>query len=136
MLASLVALLLGMSGSDSTLPLPITQLVHTTWTVTDGAPADIYQIAQTPDGYLWLGTQSGVVRFDGVRFVPLAVLGADIPNGGVLQLLTARDSSLWIVWWSGMVSQWRNGRLRTYGERDGLLAAMRLTESRNGTLVA
>jgi len=136
MLAWLAALQIAVSAVDSA-PRPITQLVHTRWTVKDGAPGDIQYMAQTPDGYLWLAAQSGLVRFDGVRFVPLPVRGADtIPNGGVQHLLAARDGSLWIVWLSGVVSQWRDGRLRTYGERDGLPAAVGLTESRTRTLVA
>jgi signal transduction histidine kinase/ligand-binding sensor domain-containing protein len=136
MLAWLAALQIAVSAVDSA-PRPITQLVHTRWTVKEGAPADIQHIAQTPDGYLWLAARSGLVRFDGVRFVPLPVQGSDtIPNGGVQRLLAARDSSLWIVWTSGVVSHWRDGRLRTYGERDGLPPAVGLTESSTRTLVA
>ena len=136
MLAFLAAMQIAVSAVDSA-PRPIAQLVHTRWTVKDGAPADIRFIAQTPDGYLWLAARSGLVRFDGVRFVPLPVRGADtIPNGGVQRLLAARDSSLWIVWISGVVSHWRDGRLRTYGERDGLPTTVGLTESNTRTLVA
>ena len=46
----------------------ITQFVHTAWTEKDGAPADIVAITQTKDGYLWLGTLTGLFSFDGVRF--------------------------------------------------------------------
>ena len=49
---------------------PVTEYTHTVWTHKDGLPsAFIYSIAQTQDGYLWLGTADGLVRFDGVRFV-------------------------------------------------------------------
>src|SRR5208283_3450943 len=52
--------------------LDISQYAHRAWTDRDGLlPGAVYAITQTPDGYLWLGTQSGVVRFDGVRAVPL-----------------------------------------------------------------
>jgi ligand-binding sensor domain-containing protein len=44
------------------------QLRHTAWTFKDGAPAEIYSLVQTPDGFLWLGTASGLFRFDGIRF--------------------------------------------------------------------
>src|SRR5215208_2898629 len=109
MLAWLAALQIAVSAVDSA-PRPIRQLVHTRWTVKDGAPTDIAAITQTPDGYLWLAARSGLVRFDGVRFVPLAERGADtIPNGGVQRLLAARDSSLWIVWANGVIGRWRDG---------------------------
>lgn len=41
---------------------------HTSWTAKDGAPAEISTMAQTPDGWLWLGTSTGLYRFDGVHF--------------------------------------------------------------------
>ena len=51
--------------------LDISQYAHTSWKVRDGfAKGQIILIAQTPDGYLWLGTEFGLLRFDGVRAVP------------------------------------------------------------------
>ena len=51
--------------------LDISQYAHTAWTVRDGFfKGVINSIAQTPDGYLWLGTEFGLLRFDGVRAVP------------------------------------------------------------------
>lgn len=46
----------------------LAQFHHTAWTVSDGAPADIWALEQTRDGYLWLGTGTGLYRFDGVEF--------------------------------------------------------------------
>src|SRR6266481_7770835 len=46
----------------------IKQLVHTAWGEKEGAPGGILALAQTQDGYLWLGTSSGLYRFDGVSF--------------------------------------------------------------------
>ena len=55
----------GMDPSKS-----ITQYVHEVWNTESGLPQNsVVAIAQTPDGYLWLGTEEGLVRFDGVRFV-------------------------------------------------------------------
>src|SRR5258706_6572971 len=48
--------------------ISIDQFHHTSWTVKDGAPGQVTALAQTTDGYLWLGTQTGLFRFDGVRF--------------------------------------------------------------------
>src|ERR1700722_4985592 len=44
------------------------ELYHTSWTSKDGAPSEIFAIAQARDGYLWLGTTTGLVRFDGIHF--------------------------------------------------------------------
>src|SRR5215475_5306396 len=47
----------------------LTQYVHRIWQLPQGLPdATITSIVQTDDGYLWLGTETGLVRFDGVRF--------------------------------------------------------------------
>src|SRR4029453_10812748 len=51
--------------------LDVSQYAHTAWKVRDGfAKGAVDSIAQTPDGYLWLGTVAGLVRFDGVRSLP------------------------------------------------------------------
>src|SRR5260221_1293467 len=52
--------------------LDISQYAHTSWKIRDGFTKGIISsIAQTPDGYLWLGTEFGLLRFDGVRTAPL-----------------------------------------------------------------
>jgi ligand-binding sensor domain-containing protein len=51
--------------------LDVSQYAHTAWKIREGfTKGFIYAIAQTPDGYLWLGTEFGLLRFDGVRNVP------------------------------------------------------------------
>jgi len=51
--------------------LDVSQYAHTAWKIRDGfTKGTISSIAQTPDGYLWLGTEFGLLRFDGVRNVP------------------------------------------------------------------
>src|SRR5215471_20103546 len=51
--------------------LDVSQYAHTSWKIRDGFPKGLIRgIAQTPDGYLWLGTEFGLYRFDGVRAVP------------------------------------------------------------------
>ena len=48
----------------------ITQYVHEVWRMEDGLPqSTVTSLAQTPDGYLWIGTEGGLARFDGTRFV-------------------------------------------------------------------
>src|SRR5215831_7711847 len=78
--------------------LDISQYAHTVWKVREGfVKGAIFAIAQTPDGYLWLGTESGLYRFDGVRAVPWQPsAGEPLPSNFVDGLLVARDGTLWI----------------------------------------
>lgn len=78
----------------------ITQYVRETWIAKDGAPpGTITGITQTPNGYLWLGTEGdGLVRFDGVRFVRDGALDGVFGRrvDRVTSLLTGRDGTLWV----------------------------------------
>lgn len=95
----------------------ISQYAHTAWRVRDGAFAGApTSIAQTADGYIWIGTFSGLLRFDGVRFVPWTPpAGKHLPNPSVMSLLGAKDGSLWIGTASGL-ARWKNGELITFPE--------------------
>jgi signal transduction histidine kinase/ligand-binding sensor domain-containing protein len=70
----------------------------TSWTLADGIPiGPIYAIAQDADGYLWLGTTRGVVRFDGARFTPWdSISSTPLPGGDALSLSAARHGTLWV----------------------------------------
>jgi ligand-binding sensor domain-containing protein len=115
----------------------ITQFVHTSWTEKDGAPNNVRALAQTKDGYLWIGTTAGLFRFDGVRFTAFeAPPGEALPATRVRGLLATRDGALWIVWLAGAVSRLQNGHLASYSEQDGLPATSALVESDDGTLIA
>ena len=116
--------------------LDVSQYAHTAWTYRNGfMQGAVNAIAQTSDGYLWLGTQSGVVRFDGVRAVPLPLRpGQQLPSTSVGTLLAARDGTVWIGTLDGLVS-WKNGQLAAYPAlaRRTVLA---LVEDRVGTVWA
>ena len=125
------------NAADSVVSLTITQYVHTSWTANEGAPADIRALAQTTDGYLWLGTRLGLFRFDGLRFTRFeARAGDSLPASRIGSLLAARDGSLWIAWGTGVVSRLRNGRVTTFGEGQGLPFAQALAEAGDGTIIA
>jgi signal transduction histidine kinase/ligand-binding sensor domain-containing protein len=100
--------------------LEINQYAHKAWTVRDGFfKGSIYAIAQTPDGYLWIGTDFGLERFDGVRSVPWQPpKGEHLPGGRIRSLLAERDGRLWIGTDEGLAS-WKDGRLTQYAELAG-----------------
>ncbi len=73
----------------------ISQFTHTSWTAKDGVPGPVRAIAQTPDGYLWLGTEAGLYRFDGLHFVAWEPgSGEQILGSSVWSLCTSRDGGL------------------------------------------
>src|SRR5215471_5557098 len=76
----------------------LTQYVHRIWQVPQGLPqASIYAIAQTADRRLWLGTQKGLVNFDGVRFTTVTLRsGVSLADVWVTALHEDRARSLWI----------------------------------------
>ncbi|MCQ4163824.1 sensor histidine kinase [Tahibacter harae] len=97
----------------------VDELLHTGWTVQDGAPADITALAQTGDGFLWLGTPTGLYRFDGIQFERVAApAGSEFPSQAV-SALWASGNALWIGFRYGGASLLRDGRLYNYGEAEG-----------------
>jgi signal transduction histidine kinase/ligand-binding sensor domain-containing protein len=111
----------------------ISQYAHTAWRMQEGVFSGAPNaIAQTTDGYLWIGTQSGLIRFDGVRFVPWTPTdGNRLPSSRVKSLLAARDGSLWIGTMIGL-AQWKNGNLMTFPATSGSVEA--ILEDRAGTI--
>src|SRR6201991_3661470 len=96
--------------------LDINQYAHTAWKVRDGfAKGFIYAIAQTPDGYLWLGTEFGLLRFDGVRAAPWMPPNGQLPSNNIPTLLITRDGTFWIGTTKGLAS-WKDGKVTTYSE--------------------
>jgi signal transduction histidine kinase/ligand-binding sensor domain-containing protein len=135
---ALGAVLLGWHPSALALDraLDVNQYAHTAWTVRDGfSKGTIDAIAQTQDGYLWLGTEFGLLRFDGVRSVPWQPPDDErLPSSYVHSLLAARDGRLWIGTAEGLAS-WENGKLTRYAELAGQSISA-LLEDHEGTVWA
>jgi signal transduction histidine kinase/ligand-binding sensor domain-containing protein len=109
--------LLSAANSASALDpnLRITQYRHTAWRLQEGAFASAPNaIAQTADGYIWIGTSSGLVRYDGVHFSPWSPPEARSLSGAIVYSLRASsDGSLWIGTSEGLTS-WKNGQIQEH----------------------
>jgi signal transduction histidine kinase/ligand-binding sensor domain-containing protein len=90
----------------------ISQFVHQSWGPEQGLlGGDIYAIGKSPDGYLWLGTDRGLVRFDGTTFDLIRQPIKDLPPlGRVRRLLTDGQGTLWILLEGGHLLFYRNGQ--------------------------
>jgi ligand-binding sensor domain-containing protein/signal transduction histidine kinase len=91
------------------------------WQLSDGLPENAtVTIARTPDGYLWIGTQEGLARFDGARFVVFDRNNETaIPNNWILALYVDRAGKLWIGTQDGLVV-FENGRFKPYNAVTGV----------------
>jgi len=97
----------------------LTQYSRMVWTQQHGLPQDaIHAITQTSDGYLWLGTDEGLARFDGFEFVVFNKDHGDLPSNSITALAAAGDE-LWIGTSSGL-TQYRDHRFRKFTIKDGL----------------
>ncbi|MGH8024878.1 MAG: ligand-binding sensor domain-containing protein, partial [Limisphaerales bacterium] len=82
------------------------------WTAENGLPDNsVTAIAQTPDGYLWVGTFNGLARFDGVRFVTFDPANTpSLLHARVRHLYVDRQGTLWINTYDGSLTAYRHGK--------------------------
>ena len=108
------------------------------WQSQDGLPEETVQaFAQTPDGYLWVGTSGGLLRFDGARFHLFAHENTPaFGENSVFCLLAAHDGRLWIGTDGSGLIEWQNGVFHAYPTEKGQTAdfVRALAEDRNGLL--
>src|SRR5437899_9870410 len=98
----------------------LTQYTRTAWTQAEGLPQDtIRAIAQTADGYLWLGTDEGLARFDSYEFIIFNKDNGDLPSNSITALSAGAEGSLWIGTANGL-TRYQNKRFTTYTIKDGL----------------
>jgi signal transduction histidine kinase/ligand-binding sensor domain-containing protein len=114
----------------------LTQYTRTVWTQEHGLPQDtVRAIAQTKDGYLWIGTDEGLAQFDGYDFVVFNKENGSLPSNSVGALWAAKDGSLWIGTLGGL-TRYRNGKFTTFTKKDGLddPSVNSITEDRSGAI--
>ena len=100
----------------------ITQYLHDVWQTEQGLPQNsVSAVLQDRDGFLWLGTQEGLARFDGVKFGVFQKRNTKgIENNFIRSLLEDGEGNLWIGTNGGGLSRLRDGEFPALGIDDGL----------------
>jgi signal transduction histidine kinase/ligand-binding sensor domain-containing protein len=116
------------------------QLQHTAWTEREGAPPTINDIAQAPDGSLWLGSGEGLYRFDGFTFERVRSIDDQSPAPTeIFCLLATSNGDLWIGTTLNGAILLRNGEVRRFPKFEGLplnTSVDSLAEDLDGTIWA
>lgn len=100
--------------------IPLGEYHHDIWTAKDGAPGEIASMAQTADGWLWIGSASGLYRFDGVRFIRFEAPAGEEPLKRTITALNAqRNGDLLVGYISGGLDRVREGRVTHYPDKVG-----------------
>ena len=91
------------------------------WREAEGLPQSrIRSIVQTKDGYLWLGTDSGLVRFNGATFTAFTVETGSLRDNEVWAMQEDDEGGLWIGTYGGGLTLYRDGQFRTFTTADGV----------------
>jgi len=118
---------------------PLANYSRQAWGLENGLPQNTVQaLVQTPDGFVWLGTEVGLVRFDGNSFQVFDKnSNPALPGNDVRCLLASKDGSLWIGTSEGL-ARWKNGVVTVFGAKEGLPEneILGLAETGNGILWA
>ena len=140
LLAAVLALLVAVSvpAAGAEAPRTLANFLHTGWTREDGAPSGIRTIAQTPDGYLWLGGDTGLFRFDGLTFQPFIPPPGSPPppSDTVSALLVTRDGALWIGYFYNGVAVYKDGHYRVLSGPPEMRTILSMVEDSDGMVWA
>ena len=139
-IAVTVAVLVCAAGSPRlSAETPLPDYVLSAWATEKGLPpGDVFAVAQDIDGYLWLGTPNGLIRFDGSRFTPWTALSPDnaLPSGPVHAIVGSTDGSLWVGIGGGAgVVRIHQGKVFQHTKSDGAPpGATAMIQDRQGTI--
>ena len=121
-LAGLLVLLCLLPVATSAQDKPLSAFYRETWTTRQGLPHNqVNAIAQSPDGYLWLGTWEGLVRYNGLEFhVFDRANTSELKDNGIRSVRVSEDGAVVVGTSRGGVTIKRGDRWRTWMEKDGL----------------
>jgi signal transduction histidine kinase/ligand-binding sensor domain-containing protein/CheY-like chemotaxis protein len=133
-----IALYAGNAGTDPHLSHSITGFRQEVWKTEQGLPQNtVPAIVESSDGYLWFGTELGLVRFDGLHFTVFDKSNtAELKSNVVDSILEDRKGDLWIGTIGGGLTRLRKGQFRTFTAKDGLSSdsVLALLEDKAGDL--
>lgn len=116
----------------------LTQYTQNVWGTDSGLPHNsVTAITQTQDGYLWIATEEGLARFDGVRFVVFDKENTPgLRSNQISALVSDTDNTLWIGTSGGGLSKFHGGQFTNFTTRDGLSSdtILSLYNDRKGSL--
>jgi signal transduction histidine kinase/ligand-binding sensor domain-containing protein len=119
--------------------LALTQYVMSDWQSEEGLPQNsVYSLLQSRDGYLWVGTEEGLVRFDGIRFVVFDKRNTRAIRANWIRVLReANDGSIWFGTIGGGLVRMHRGLFTSFTLRDGLPsdAVWDILEERPGVMI-
>jgi signal transduction histidine kinase/ligand-binding sensor domain-containing protein len=100
---------------------PLSQMYHRGWTIQNGAPNNIEDAIQGPDGFIWITTDDGVFRFDGVTFERYRPpVGTALLSDRLNDVKVTPDGSVWLAYMLGGVTRIKGNQLTNFTEKDGL----------------
>lgn len=101
---------------------PTYQYASRLWTIGEGLPHnEVQAIAQTPDGYLWIGTRGGLARFDGINFTRFDSKNTpEIKSDSITALCVDHEGSLWIGTGDGGAVRLKEGAFTLFCMTNGL----------------
>ncbi|HEV2991063.1 MAG TPA: response regulator [Candidatus Angelobacter sp.] len=135
-----VSLLLIVSVASVAVGTPVQKYVRTTWGTAENLPASwVDAITQTEDGFIWVGTQQGLARFDGAWFTVFDknTTKEKLKHNYVCSLLEDKKTkTLWIGTFGGGLARYDAGEFQSYSEQDGLPGKfiLALAQDSHGTL--
>lgn len=96
--------------------------IHRSWQAIDGLPQNsANSIVQTDDGYIWIATQEGLTRFDGLNFTVFSrATHPEILSNDLRSLFKGPDGTLWIGTYSGGAVEFKNNIFTTYNKESGI----------------
>lgn len=119
--------------------IPVSELRHTAWLSDKTGPGESQAMAQTPDGWLWVGGWRGLFRFDGDEFERVTLQGRDPTQPDAVWSLFAESSGeLWIGYSNGGASRLSDGTFHHYGRAEGIMSGgvLQFARDAQGTLWA
>ncbi len=113
--AFLPLLLVAVLASAAPSPVGVGDYLLTTWRTEDGLPENsVNSLAQTSDGFLWIGTRNGIARFDGLHFVTHFPDDTPASTFGYARRMATEGETLWVVSNNGHILEQTGGRFRSW----------------------